>query len=96
MAKSISRIVEIDKERNCLRLKNEEVFYNLQNLENEVIGKLPNCWVYKVTYTQNPKGKFIGIDRGIKKVSSVLYRCCCFMPNSWNGIRFNRDVKILK
>ena len=67
MANSISRIVEIDKEKDCLTLRNGEDFYNIQNLENEVIGKLPNCEVYKVTYTQNPKGKFLGLDRGIKK-----------------------------
>ena len=67
MAKSISRIVKIDRKRNYLILKNEEVFYTFQNLENEVTGKLPNCEMYKVTYTQNPKGKFIGILSGIKK-----------------------------
>ena len=67
MAKSISRIVKIDRDRNYLVLKNEEVFYDFQNLENDVTGKLPNCEVYKVTYTQNSKGKFLGLDRGIKK-----------------------------
>lgn len=100
--KTISRTVIIDRKENCLRLakgNDHGGFWRIENLEDDVTGKLPNCSRYRVDYILNPNGKFMIVnDHFITRVDSInSFRNACFTEGyGWNNRRFNRIVRILE
>jgi len=92
----IKRIVEVDDSYLTL-------IHGVEGHRKElpsVIMHLPypeNCSKYEVRYRQSENGKYTAINGyGIHIYEGLNYiNLACFVPDSWDGKKFNRYVKIL-